>query len=231
MLSIKTIKNVLCHPEKLLFYFLWINQSYSQTGEDLILWHIIWDKKGTYIDIWANEPVRLNNTYFFYKKWWKGVNCEPNKKLLNKFKKVRPNDINLNIAVWNWSDSIAFYEFEPHTLSTCDKETADKYIKMWHENVATYQVKVMTLQQIFEKYFHNKQVDILSVDVEWYDLEILKSNNFIKYHPTYIILETLEYRNDWTWKKENDVYDPFMKNIWYEKIAETYINTIYKYVK
>ena len=63
------------------------------------------------------------------------------------------------------------------------------------------------------------------------DLEILKSNNWEKYHPNYIILETLEYDREQNWKKENDVYDPFLNELWYTKIADTHINTIYKYSK
>lgn len=226
-------KTLFTNPKQAIIHLLWVNGSYSQTWEDLILYHMIWDiKGGTYLDIWANEPIKLNNTYYFYKKWWRWINIEPNRKLLNEFKRKRPWDINLNIAIWNWdTDKIMFYEFDPHTLSTCDEETAKKYVKMWHKNVAKYDVEMLTLTQILDKYSPEKQIDILSIDVEWYDLEILKSNDWSKYHPTYIILETVEYNRNHTWKKLNDIYNPILEKYWYNEVAETWINTIYKYKK
>lgn len=228
---LKSIKTILKSPSKLFFYIIWINWSYSQTWEDLVLYHMLGcSNNWKYIDIWANEPCRLSNTYFFYKKWRTWINVEPNKRLLKKFFRKRPKDINLNVAVWNWeSNSIKFYEFTPHTLSTCDEKTAKQYVEMWEKMISSYSVEMWTLKKIFDKYFPNEEVDILSIDVEWYDLEILKSNDWKVYHPKYIILETLEYSKDWTWKKLNDIYDPFMKKIWYNKVADTFINTIYKY--
>lgn len=215
------------HPIDALFFLFWINKSYSQTGEDLILKHIINKKKWFYLDIGANHPKHYNNTYYFYTQWWNWINVEPNKKLIKNFYRNRSRDINLQIAAGNW-DNLIFYAFNPSTLSTCDFETAEKYQKLWYKLIDKYSVPVMSLSQIIEKYAKHKKIDILSVDVEGYDIAVLKTNDWIKYRPEYVILETVEHSKDWTWKKLNNIYDPLFANWGYEKFADTYINTIYK---
>jgi hypothetical protein len=54
-------------------------------------------------------------------------------------------------------------------------------------------VPIWTLEKIFDTYVKDKQIDILSVDVEGWDMDVLESNNWEKYRPSYIILETVEY--------------------------------------
>jgi hypothetical protein len=66
---------------------------YSQFGEDLILSHLFYQldiKKPTYLDIGANEPRYISNTYFFYLKGSRGVLIEPNPFLYKKLKSMRP---------------------------------------------------------------------------------------------------------------------------------------------
>ena len=65
------------------FYDKFINRhyqkSYAQEGEDLILYRMIYGKidKGFYVDVGAHHPKRFSNTYFFYRKGWRGINVEP----------------------------------------------------------------------------------------------------------------------------------------------------------
>lgn len=162
-----------------------------------------------------------------YKKWWTGINIEPNYIMYKKLIKQRKKDINLNLGVWTWEEMV-FYLLDNHVLSTFDKKTANDYIKMWHKILDQKKIQTLPLEKIFDKYVWKKTIDILSVDVEWYDMEVLKTNNRDKYKPTYIILETLEYKKDWTWEKNNKIYDNFLLNKWYKKISDTYINSIYK---
>ena len=53
-------------------------RSYSQEGEDMILRRIFGDKRlGFYVDVGAHDPRRFSNTYYFYKRGWRGINIEP----------------------------------------------------------------------------------------------------------------------------------------------------------
>lgn len=237
MIKISQLKKLIKNPWNIIKQFiinniLWIVQfSHSSTWEDVILDWIIKKNNGLYIDIWWFDPIYWNNTYLFYKKWWRWINIEPNKKRILKFIKKRPLDTNLQIAIWNNNTNLNFYVFDDNTISTCDDNTFERYQKAWYKLIDKYLVEVWTLEKLFDTYIKNNQtIDIISIDAEWWDIEVLESNNWEKYKPNYIILETVEYAKNWawTWIKQNYIFDPYMNSKWYTVIAETWINTIYK---
>jgi len=76
--------------------------SFSQFGEDLVLaslFHRNNISQGSFVDVGAFHPIKLSNTYFFYRQGWRGVNVEPNPEGFRLFLDMRPADINLNCAV------------------------------------------------------------------------------------------------------------------------------------
>jgi len=218
------------NKKKLILDYIWNGkkQSYSQCWEDLILDFFINKEKWLYVDVWTNDPIRWNNLYRFYKKWWSGINIEPNYQLYKKLLKKRKKDINLNIWIWN-GEKLDFFVINPDTLSTFDQQTSKRYIDMWHSLQEVRKVDTLTLEKLFDTHLWDKTIDILSVDVEWFDMQVLQSNNWNKYKPKYIILETLEYEKDSLWKKQsNGEFDLYLEKRGYINFADTHINTIYK---
>jgi len=223
---IKTIQDYFYH------HGLWVVQlSYSSTGEDVILDWLMQKDDWFYVDIGGFDPIYGNNTYLFYKKWWTGINLEPNKLGWEKFKKKRPKDINLQIAWWKENWELTFQVFDYAAISTCDLDAARRYEDAGHKIIDTYTVPIWTLEKLLDTYAQWRRIDVLSVDVEGFDMDVLESNNWDKYKPAYIILETVEYGKNWqnTWTKQNDIFDPYLKSKGYTVIAETWINTIYKH--
>ncbi len=214
---------------KILFKFFKVRIIFSQFGEDLIIESIISNKKdGIYVDIGANHPIKFNNTFLFYKKGWRGINIEPNPNRFFLFKLFRKKDINLNIGIGKENSTLDFYIFKEDTLCTFEKDVAKKYQNMGHKLKKIKKINVFSLKEIFIKNLKHRNIDILTIDTEGYDMEVLKSNDWNIYRPDLIILETLEYKKDRTGKKLNYLFDPYMESIGYNKIADTYINTIYK---
>jgi FkbM family methyltransferase len=202
-------------------------ESYSQTGEDLIIETMNNKEHGFYVDIGANHPKKINNTYLFYKKGWTGINIEPNPSRIWRFKLWRKRDINLNIGIGPNKSEMDFYSFKESTLSTFDKSSSESYEKMGHKIKNVIKIPVSPLKEILNQYASNKEIDILSVDTEGFDMEVLESNDWNKFKPNFIILETIEYERNGGGKKLNHIFDPYLKEKGYEKIAETYINSIY----
>src|SRR4051812_46243595 len=69
--------------------------SFAQQGEDLALESVfgfLRVAKPSYIDIGAGHPIIGNNTYKFYRQGGRGVLVEPNPKLAELLRQVRPND-------------------------------------------------------------------------------------------------------------------------------------------
>ena len=167
--------------------------SYSRTGEDLIMEELFRNKySGFYVDIGAYHPINFSNTYKYYLKGWKGINIDPSIETINSFNRVRPRDINLNLAVGEAAGVSDYFVFENdasmNTISQVFMEEAQKKIGLILSEKR--EIEVDTLESVFNKYLpKNVAIDILSVDVEGIDFEVLKSNNWNKYRPKVICVE------------------------------------------
>lgn len=212
--------------------FLVAKHSYSQTGEDLILDYFLgYQQSGFYIDIGACDHLDLSNTYKFYRRGWKGIQIEPNPTKARQFQKYRPETLTLNIGIGSEEKNAPFFIFETDSLSTFSEEEAQSSTSFGHHIIETTQIPMLPLKAVFATHTTGKQIDFMSIDTEGFDMEVLHTNDWDLYRPRFIILETAEYNRTKFGKKENDQYDPVMKELGYEKVADTYINTIYRDTK
>jgi FkbM family methyltransferase len=211
---------------------------YSQFGEDLILSHLFYQldiKKPTYLDIGANEPRYISNTYFFYLKGSTGVLIEPNPFLYKKLKSMRPKDIVLNTGIgFNEVAQADFYVFPNYAngLSTFSEKEASHWENIGMKGLGKIPVEkvikmpLVPVNKILEKYFNGAAPNFISLDVEGLDLEILKSLDFNKYKPEVVCVETLAYDENQKTFKLDDINE-FMISIGYEVYADTRVNTIF----
>jgi len=204
-------------------------KSYSQCGEDLIVYRIlsligITDPK--YLDIGATDPVHLNNTFFFYEKGCKGVNIEADPYLFKKLVAKRPRDINLNIGITAHNTSLSFYVMTSRKLNTFSRETAERYASYGNQKIESIlKIDVATINEIVRKYFQPKP-NFVSLDAEGLDMEILKCFDFKRFRPEVFCIETLTYTENNSETKITDIID-YMKSVDYIAHSDTYINTIF----
>ncbi len=212
--------------------------SYSQFGEDLIF-EYFFNVNGignpSYLDIGANEPRYISNTYYFYERGSRGVLVEPNPFLYNKLKNDRPHDTVLNTGI-GLSDikEADFYLFPNYAngLSTFSEKEAKHWEEIGMKGLGKIPVEkvikmpLVPVNSIMEKYFPEKAPDFISLDVEGLDLEILQSMNFDLYRPKLICVETLKYDDQQNGYKDSTVTD-FMLTKNYFVYADTRVNTIY----
>ena len=157
--------------------------SYSQEGEDLILNNFFKNKEnGYYIDIGAHHPKRFSNTYFFYKKNWTGINIDAMPGSMELFKKERPKDINIETPISDKEEELTFYFFEEPANNGFWNDKEIKQIDS--ELKGKKNIKCRTLESVLDEFFpSNKVIDFISIDVELYEINVLKSNNWNKYNP------------------------------------------------
>lgn len=89
----------------------------------------------TYLDIGANNPIRLSNTYYFYQMGSRVVCSEPNPVLSRQFRSIRPRNNTLNDGISPKTEqSLPFYLFGPggDGVSTFCKDHADHSKKPPH---------------------------------------------------------------------------------------------------
>ncbi|MZK53460.1 FkbM family methyltransferase [Clostridium beijerinckii] len=177
-------------------------KSYSQSGEDTIIAYIfnylaIDISKIKYLDLGANHAKMMSNTYYFYQNGANGVLVEANPSLIPELHFHRHNDIILNNLIsTSFDEELDFYILSGDGLSTPDKKQAEETCivnpSISIENIV--KVKSITVDKIFEMYFGDIAPDFISIDIEGYDLEIIKSIDFEKYRPLVLVVEAIEYR-------------------------------------
>ncbi len=169
------------------------NNCYGQDGEDLILNRMLEGQRlGFYVDVGAHHPVRFSNTYLFYRRGWRGINIDAMPGSMRKFDKLRPRDINIECGVAASSGKLAYYRFNEPALNTFDPAEAACKNKPPYRMLDTLQVNVERLDILLGKYLPSgQQIDFLSVDVEGKDEEVLRSNDWCRYRPRFILAETL----------------------------------------
>ena len=131
-------------------------------------------------------PCIQSNTHFFYKKGWSGINIDALPGSMKQFKRVRSRDINLEIPISDKEETLLYYMFSPSFYNSFSIEQAHIYKKFL---VGTKEIPTKTLSQVLDKYLGNDLIDFLSIDVEGWDLKVLKSNNWEKYSPKVIVIE------------------------------------------
>ncbi len=158
---------------------------YSQDGEELYLAEKLGGiENGFYVDIGACHPYRFSNTYWAYKCGWSGINIEPNKEGYDMLRKHRARDVNLWCGVAESDGKLDYYEFETPEFNSFDIKEFEGIRKP--KRVTS--VPVYRLEEILDKN-HVDKIDFIDIDVEGMEMEVLKSNNWEKYQPEYILVE------------------------------------------
>jgi FkbM family methyltransferase len=211
--------------------------SYSQNGEDLIIRDLFFRlgiRQPTYLDIGANEPFFISNTYLLYSKGSTGVCVEPNPRLFEEFRAKRKKDTCINAGVaFDEKKEAEFYVFpkEANGLGTFSKKEVEFWETTGNSAIGKFKVAdvikvpLVNINELISRYFL-PHPNFISIDVEGLDLAILQSIDFTKFQPEVFCVETIGYTND---NKENKNIGliEFLENKGYFVYADTYINTIF----
>ena len=213
------------------FYHLYLNSHagtyYSQEGEDILLSRIFGEQaEGFYVDVGAHHPRRFSNTCFFYKRGWRGINIDALPGSMKVFQKLRPHDINLELAVSEREQVLTYYMFNEPALNGFSKTISEKRQTDEYKITNTIDVLAFPLYVILDKHLPlGQSIDFLSVDVEGLDLQVLESNDWKKYSPKVILVEILGNRLTTI---ENDPVYNFMINQGYILFAKLVYTCIFK---
>ena len=196
-------------------------RSYSQEGEDLILERYFESRaSGFYVDIGAHHPYRFSNTCLLYRKGWCGVNIDAMPGSMKNFARARPRDINLELAVGPASSAATYYMFNEPALNTFDPLLAQqRKVPPW-KLIKEIPLKVVTLAEILEDVLPASQhIDLLTLDVEGRELEVLKTNDWRKFRPAMVLVETLGAASGYS--PSEGVLD-YLGSLGYKAVAKTF---------
>ena len=176
------------------------NISFSKSGDDIQINKLINKQTpGVYVDIGCWDPIKASNTYYFSLREWKGICIDPNPELGKLYKKYRPKDYFINAAIGNSETNLDYYFLEESSMNTMSFDFIKKH-GLEDKIIKKVSIPVYSLKSILDKHIQvNDRLDFFDVDAEGYDLEILKTNDWEKYRPKVVLVESdISIKNDIT---------------------------------
>lgn len=212
---------------------LFNKKSYSQAGEDAIILYAcamlgIPFAKCSYLDLGANKPIEMSNTYLFYQQGARGVLVEANPALIPDLERDRSGDVILNKAVTAHSgDEILFQILNLDGLSKVGdiSEILAKNPNAQLEQKVS--VRTIAVNDVIREYFHGTAPVIINLDIEGLELEILKSIDFAVYRPLFFIIEMIPYSENLVLNQKDQELVDYMHSKNYQEYAFTGINSIF----
>lgn len=165
--------------------------AFSQEGEDLVLWRLLQNQaRGFYVDVGAHHPFRFSNTQFFYARGWRGINIEADPAAHALFQEYRPEDINVSCMV---SDEERSYPFDIYNEPALNSGVAGRreHVGANYFVKETLSLQARRLSSILDDLVPaGTVIDFLSVDVEGFDLNVLRSNDWSRHRPRFVVVES-----------------------------------------
>jgi FkbM family methyltransferase len=170
--------------------------SFSQQGEDIVLYHALHDvlqiEQPTYMDVGAAHPVRSSNTYLLYGTGSTGVLVEPNPLYVELLRRQRPNDVVVaaGIGVTD-AEAADYYEIEGNPLLNTFSAEQVAMLQRGKSASVVARVSRMPLININRAIadFLGKAPDLLSTDVEGLDHAIIRTLDLTRFRPGVICCE------------------------------------------
>lgn len=153
---------------------------------------------GFYIECGANDGITQSYTYELEKMEWNGILVEPSLKAFNDCIKNRSkNNFFYNCALVSSEEIKEIVgDFDGSLMSSIYGKRKNR--------IANIMIKCRTLNSILEE-LNIKKIDLFSLDVEGYELEVLKGFNINKYKPKYILIEIYD-------DIKNDIFNLMQSN-------------------
>jgi FkbM family methyltransferase len=176
-------------------------RSYGLNQLDVKLAEYVRKCKGFFVETGANDGVSQNNTLYFEQyRGWKGLLIEPIPELARRCRINRPQALveQCALVAEDAPDStlemhyLNLMSFVPGALGSVVDDDAHVARAIQHlqpgEHPYVVRVPARTLTSVLDTHGIG-QIDLLSLDVEGYEVQVLKGLDFARYRPSYILVE------------------------------------------
>ncbi len=177
-----------------------IRKSYALNRLDLKLTSYLTWEYGFFIEVGANDGISQSNTLYFEKyKNWQGILIEAIPELAEKCRINRSKSVVENYALVPFDYAQDYIKIHYcNLMSFVDGAMRSEEEKKVHlrkgcqvQNINnSYEINVpaMTLTAIIDKY-GVKNIDLFSLDVEGFELDVLQGIDFDRYQPKFMLIE------------------------------------------
>jgi FkbM family methyltransferase len=158
--------------------------TFSQYGEDQLVWKFFGGKTtGFFVDVGANEPEALSQSFLLESKGWDGILVEPQSACCEKLREKRHRAKVFQVACGapeQRGKAMLQLNLQGSRLASQPEVNSSGD---GHE-----EVQVMTLDDILAQVPH-PQIDFLSIDVEGLELQVLRGFDILRHRPRLMIIE------------------------------------------
>ncbi len=132
----------------------------------------------------------------------------------------------MEIGVGGEKKLLPYYIFNEPALNGFSKSLSDERSELYkcYRIIDIKEIKIDTLESILDSYMPQGQsINFMSIDVEGFDFEVIKSNNWLKYSPEFVLVEILKSSLDDVSKSEIAL---FLEEYNYKIFAKS-MNTVF----
>ncbi len=168
--------------------------SFAQNGEDVVLWralgHVV---GGRYLDVGANDPVKLSVTKAFYDRGWSGLCVEPDPEFAARLVRERPGDEVAQVAATSGPPSSAVLHAIGDTgLSTLVGRIAEGHASQGFHAIEL-SVETTSLDDLIDRSrLADENIHFAVIDTEGSESDVLASLDLERHRPWVLVVEATE---------------------------------------
>lgn len=169
-------------------------KSFSQFGEDALVWkHFGRRPNGFFVEVGANHPTELSNTWFLEQRGWSGILIEPLTEKCTLLREARKASRVFQVAI-GAAEGRGLVELKIPSQDVCAMVKVPKPKNM--VAVKTETVRLATLDDILAE-AGNPRIDFVSIDVEGMEMDVLRGFDLERHRPGLVMLE--DHLTTWNW--------------------------------
>jgi FkbM family methyltransferase len=142
--------------------------------------------QGVFVDVGANDPVHLSQTWHLESRGWTGIAVEPIAEMCDRLRAERPRTTVVRAAC---GDPASVGERDFYVADDLDKSTLARNLLDFETAVRRVdRVRVRTLDDVLAE-FAPGRVDFVSIDVEGLQLEVIRGFDLRRHRPRLLFVE------------------------------------------
>jgi FkbM family methyltransferase len=164
-----------------------VTASEVQRSEASLVWeHFHRQPRGFFIEVGANDPIALSQTYLLEQNGWEGILVEPQPTLCERLREVRKRSKVVQAACGppEQKGKAKLRIAADHVLSVLSTQPTEPGIAF----TETVEVDLVTLDDLLAA-AGNPKPDFVSIDVEGAELGVLKGFDLARHQPRLLLLE------------------------------------------